>query len=63
MMWNSQRGRGSAGPRASTRVLDETEVLGRRDHILRDPPSPERTAALRKIRNQLASINRRVTHG
>jgi len=60
MMWNSQRGRGSAGPRASTRVLDETEVLGRRDRILRDPPSPERTAALR---NQLASINRRVTHG
>jgi hypothetical protein len=44
-------------------VLDETEVLGRRDRILRDPPSPERTAALRKIRNQLASINRRVTHG
>jgi len=63
MMWNSQRGRGSAGPRARTRVLDEAEVLGRRDRILRDPPSPERTAALRKIRNQLASINRRVTHG
>jgi hypothetical protein len=55
--------RNSAGPRDTKRVLDREEVLGRREIVTRQPPSPERSAALTKIRHQLISIDRRATHG
>jgi hypothetical protein len=59
----SQIGRNSSGPRQSQRVLDQAEVLGRRDRIMQQPPSPERSALLRTIRSQLASIKGRVDRG
>ena len=63
MKMYSQRGRGSAGPRESKRTLNRDEVLGYRDRLMQQPRSPERTAALVKIRTKLASIDRRVTSG
>jgi hypothetical protein len=56
-MTRGETGRGSAGPRL--RTLDRGEVLERRAAVLRQPPSPERSAALRTIRSQLTSIARR----
>ena len=55
---HSQIGRNSAGPRESQRVLDQAEVLGRRDRLMHQPPSAERSAALSTIRAQLRSIDR-----
>jgi len=63
MKMHSERGRASAGPRDAKRVLDRDEVLGRREIIMRQPRSPERSAALTKIRHQLTSIDRRVSCG
>jgi hypothetical protein len=63
MRMHSERGRGSAGPRESKRVLDRDEVLGHRDRLMQQPPSPERSAILTTIRAQLRSIDRRVTSG
>ena len=57
------RGRGSAGPRESQRVLEPDEVLGRRDRLMQQPPSAGRSAALTTIRAQLRSIDRRVSRG
>jgi len=63
MKMHSQIGRNSAGPRGSQRVLDQAEVLGRRDRLMQQPPSAERSAALTTIRAQLRSIDRRVSRG
>lgn len=63
MRMHSQIGRNSAGPRESQRVLDQAEVLGRRDRLMHQPPSAERSAALSTIRAQLRSIDRRVSRG
>lgn len=63
MKMHSNRGRDSAGPREAMRTLDRAEVLSRREIIMRQPPSPERSAALTKIRHQLTSIDRRVARG
>jgi len=61
MKMHSQIGRNSAGPRESQRVLDQAEVLGRRDRLMQQPSSAERSAALTTIRAQLRSIDRRVS--
>jgi hypothetical protein len=63
MRMHSQRGRASAGPRESKRALNREEVLGYRARLMQQPPSPERSAALKTIRHQLVSIDRRVTRG
>ncbi len=63
MKMHSQIGRNSAGPRESQRVLDQAEVLDRRDRLMQQPPSAERSAALTTIRAQLRSIDRRVSRG
>ncbi len=57
-MTRGNTGRASAGPRP--RQLDREEVLARREIVLRQPPSRERSAALLRIRHQLHSIARRV---
>lgn len=63
MKMHSQIGRNSAGPRESQRVLDQAEVLDRRDRLMQQPPFAERSAALTTIRAQLRSIDRRVSRG
>ena len=57
-MTRGDMGRGSAGPRA--RVLDRGEVIARRAIVMLQPVSPERSAALVKIRCQLRAIDQRV---
>lgn len=51
------KGFASAGPRA--RTLDRAEVLARREALLAQPSSPERSKALTTVRCQLRSIDRR----
>ena len=61
MKMHSQIGRNSAEPRESQRVLDQAEVLGRRDCLMQQPTSAERSAALTTIRSPLRSIDREVS--
>ena len=61
MKMHSQIGRNSAEPRESQRVLDQAEVLARRDCLMQQPPSAERSAALTTIRSPLRSIDREVS--
>jgi len=63
MKMHSQCGRNSAGPRESRRVLSRDEVLGRRGRLMQPTLTAERSAALKTIRAQLRSIDRRVSRG
>lgn len=63
MKMNTQRRGATSGPRESKRSLNREDVLGYRARLMQQPSSPERSAALKTIRHQLVSIDRRVTSG
>lgn len=58
MKTHPERGRGCVGPRA--RTVDRDEILGRREIVMRQPASQERSAALTNIRQQLRNIENRT---